>query len=92
MKMNGDTFGFTILPDQMAVANPILILMLIPLFDKVIYPVLGEASMSDCVVPRSHAQARLASCEPPCRELSLVVSCVRRLSWCRGWWSYNLGQ
>ena len=42
MKMNGETFGTTILPDQMQVANPIMILLLIPLFDKVIYPLLGE--------------------------------------------------
>ena len=38
--MNGDTFGFTILPDQMQVANPVLILLFIPLFDYVIYPTL----------------------------------------------------
>ena len=42
MKLNGDTFGLIILPDQMQVANPILILLLIPLFDQVIYPLLGE--------------------------------------------------
>ena len=42
MKMNGDTFGWTILPDQMTVANPILIIILIPLFDQVLYPVLGK--------------------------------------------------
>ena len=41
MRMNGYTFGFQILPDQMQVANPILILTLIPLFDYVIYPMLG---------------------------------------------------
>jgi len=42
MKMNGDTFGWTILPDQMTVANPILIIILIPLFDQVLYPVMGK--------------------------------------------------
>ena len=39
--MNGYTFGQQILPDQMQVANPILILALIPLFDYVLYPLLG---------------------------------------------------
>ena len=58
MKMNGFAFGWQILPDQMQVsqhtgqtcvlafalqvASPILILLLIPLFDQVIYPVLGK--------------------------------------------------
>ena len=41
MRMNGYTFGHQILPDQMQVANPILILTLIPLFDYVLYPALG---------------------------------------------------
>ena len=41
MRMNGFTFGWQILPDQMQVANPILILALIPLFDYVVYPFLG---------------------------------------------------
>ena len=41
MRMNGYTFGQQILPDQMHVANPILILTLIPLFDNVLYPLLG---------------------------------------------------
>ena len=41
MRMNGYTFGHQILPDQMQVANPILILTLIPLFDYVVYPLLG---------------------------------------------------
>ena len=46
MRMDGYTFGFQILPDQMQVANPILILTLIPLFDYVVYPLLGESSSS----------------------------------------------
>ena len=41
--MNGETFGlFTILPDQMQVANPVLILLFIPLFDYVVYPLLSK--------------------------------------------------
>ena len=43
-RMNGETFGglFTILPDQMQVANPVLILLFIPTFDYVIYPLLRK--------------------------------------------------
>ena len=39
--MNGQLNGQQILPDQMQVANPILILALIPTFDYVLYPLLG---------------------------------------------------
>ena len=45
MKMNGDTFGWTILPDQMTVANPILIILLIPLFNQIIYPAMGKVGI-----------------------------------------------
>ena len=47
MRMNGFTFGWQILPDQMQVANPILILLCIPLFNKVIYPMLGQTSQHE---------------------------------------------
>jgi solute carrier family 15 oligopeptide transporter 1 len=39
--MNGDTFGFVVLPDMMQVSNPILILAFIPIFDYVVYPILS---------------------------------------------------
>jgi len=45
MRMNGFTFGWQILPDQMQVANPILIILCIPLFDKIIYPLLGKCGI-----------------------------------------------
>lgn len=41
--MNGETFGFVILPDMMQVSNPILILGFIPIFDYAVYPLLGIA-------------------------------------------------
>uniref|UniRef100_A0A0K2T106 Oligopeptide transporter 1 n=1 Tax=Lepeophtheirus salmonis TaxID=72036 RepID=A0A0K2T106_LEPSM len=41
-RMNGDVYGFQILPDQMQVINPILILIFIPLFDYVIYPIFDK--------------------------------------------------
>ena len=46
MRMNGYTWGLTILPDQFQVVNPILILVCIPLFNRVIYPCLGELPVS----------------------------------------------
>jgi len=41
-RMNGAVGSSTIKPDQMQVANPFMILLLIPLFDKVIYPVFAK--------------------------------------------------
>ncbi|KAF8786290.1 Solute carrier family 15 member 2 like protein [Argiope bruennichi] len=37
-KMNGEVYGSHIKPDHMQVINPLLILVLIPIFDNVIYP------------------------------------------------------
>ena len=59
MRMDGYTFGFQILPDQMQVANPILILTLIPLFDYVVYPLLGESSSSPAMSVASSLQGSL---------------------------------
>lgn len=36
--MNGDIFGLQIVPDQMQVINPAIVLILIPIFDKIINP------------------------------------------------------
>ncbi|XP_042901702.1 solute carrier family 15 member 1 isoform X2 [Parasteatoda tepidariorum] len=44
-KMDGEFFGTTIKPDQLQAANPILILIFIPLFDYVVYPVLGKCRL-----------------------------------------------
>ena len=44
MRMNGYIWGLTILPDQFQVINPILILVCIPLFNRVVYPFFGESS------------------------------------------------
>jgi len=41
-RMNGDTFGYVILPDMMQVSNPILILAFIPIFDYIVYPILTK--------------------------------------------------
>jgi len=44
-RMNGYFFGWTIKPDMMQVANPILVLILIPLFDRVVYPAFNKFGM-----------------------------------------------
>lgn len=40
--MNGKVWGFTILPEQMHIVNPVLILAFIPLFELIVYPVLAK--------------------------------------------------
>ncbi|XP_035702248.1 solute carrier family 15 member 2 isoform X2 [Folsomia candida] len=44
-RMDGKFFGYLIKPDQMQVVNPFLILALIPIFDKVIYPTLRRGNI-----------------------------------------------
>ncbi|XP_053950502.1 peptide transporter family 1 isoform X1 [Anastrepha ludens] len=41
-RMDGETFGYIIKPDQMQVVNPLLILGMIPLFTYVLYPILAK--------------------------------------------------
>jgi solute carrier family 15 (oligopeptide transporter), member 1 len=36
--MNGQVGSLNIKPEQMTVVNPVLILLLIPIFDRIIYP------------------------------------------------------
>lgn len=45
MKMNGNLGFYTILPDQMHTLNSILILILIPLFDYILYPLLSKIGL-----------------------------------------------
>ena len=44
-RMNGVLGSFQILPDQMQVINPIMILVFIPLFDYIIYPILTKCNL-----------------------------------------------
>ena len=37
--------GFTLLPDQIQALNPILVLLLIPLFNYIIYPLLAKFNL-----------------------------------------------
>ncbi|ORU94109.1 MAG: peptide transporter, partial [Cycloclasticus sp. symbiont of Poecilosclerida sp. N] len=41
-KMDRMIFGFEVLPSQIQVANPLLIMLLIPVFNSVIYPLLNK--------------------------------------------------
>ncbi|XP_039286060.1 peptide transporter family 2 isoform X2 [Nilaparvata lugens] len=41
-RMNGELGAFTIKPDQMQVINPVLIMLFIPIFEIVIYPLLAK--------------------------------------------------
>ena len=41
-RMNGETFGYQILPDQMQVINPILIMAFIVFMDYLLYPFFGK--------------------------------------------------
>ncbi|XP_017870946.1 PREDICTED: peptide transporter family 1 [Drosophila arizonae] len=44
--MDGDVLGYHIKPDQMQVINPLLILVFIPLFDYVVYPLLARVGIT----------------------------------------------
>ncbi|XP_057379153.1 solute carrier family 15 member 1-like [Daphnia carinata] len=44
-RMNGDLGGFVLKPDQMQIVNPLLILLLVPLFEAVIYPCFKKSGL-----------------------------------------------
>jgi solute carrier family 15 (oligopeptide transporter), member 1 len=43
--MTGELGSFTLKPDQMQVVNPLLILLFVPLFDYVLYPLLAKVGI-----------------------------------------------
>src|SRR3989442_1616979 len=43
--MNGRIGSWTVKPDQMQVVNPLLILLLLPLFEAVLYPAFNKAGL-----------------------------------------------
>lgn len=67
--MNGSLGFMTILPDQMQVVNPLLILAFIPLFQYAIYPLLNKCRFLTTPLQRLVAGGCLAS-------LSFVVSAI----------------
>lgn len=44
-RMDGDLGFYTILPEQMQIVNPLLILIFIPLFEYIIYPLLTKCNV-----------------------------------------------
>lgn len=45
-KMNGDIFGwYTIKPDQMVITTTVLVIVLIPLFESAVYPVMAKVGI-----------------------------------------------
>lgn len=45
LRMNGNIGFYTIIPDQLNVLNPLLVLLLIPLFENAIYPLLTKVGI-----------------------------------------------
>lgn len=43
--MSGDLGGWSLKPDQMQVLNPLLILIFIPIFETVVYPLLAKCNI-----------------------------------------------
>ena len=43
--MNGRLGKFTLQPDQMQALNPVLILLFIPIFETIIYPLFGKCNL-----------------------------------------------
>ncbi|KAK5642905.1 hypothetical protein RI129_009072 [Pyrocoelia pectoralis] len=51
-RMDGAAFGTQILPDQMQVINPAIVLVLIPIFDRLLYPLLNRIHILECPLHR----------------------------------------
>jgi len=43
--MNGDLGGWVIYPEQMQIVNPLLILILVPIFESLIYPAFKKCGL-----------------------------------------------
>ncbi|XP_046631111.1 solute carrier family 15 member 2-like [Daphnia pulicaria] len=65
-RMNGDLGGVVIKPDQMQIVNPLLILILVPIFETVIYPCFKKSGL---LTPLRRIGCGLVLC-----GLSFVVS------------------
>lgn len=67
--MTGDLGGYFIKPDQMQVVNPVLILLFIPLFETVVYPVCAKCNFLKRPLQRLTVGGILAA-------LAFVVSAI----------------
>ena len=43
--MNGDLGGWVIYPEQMQIVNPLLILIMVPIFESLIYPLFKKCGL-----------------------------------------------
>lgn len=43
--MNGELGGWVIKPEQMQIINPILTILFVPLFDRIIYPIFKKCGL-----------------------------------------------
>ncbi|XP_042222595.1 solute carrier family 15 member 1-like isoform X2 [Homarus americanus] len=59
-RMDGQIGSWTVKPDQMQVVNPFLILLLIPIFDTLVYPVLARCNLLKRQLPRMFTGGVLA--------------------------------
>lgn len=80
--MKGDIGFAEILPDQMQVVNPILILAFIPLFDSCMYPLLAKCRLLKTPLQKltvGMLLAAVAFCISAILELQLEVSITLRV-------------
>ena len=64
--MNGDLGGWVLKPDQVSIVNPLLILIMVPIFDSFIYPLFKKCNL---LTPLQRIACGLVLC-----GLSFVVS------------------
>lgn len=71
--MDGTLWSINILPDQLQIVNPIFILGLVPLFESVIYPLLGKCNLLVTPLKRMSVGGIIAA-------LAFVVSAIVELN------------
>ncbi|XP_070506336.1 peptide transporter family 1-like [Chironomus tepperi] len=65
-RMNGDIGWYTIKPDQMIVVGPLLIMIMIPLFNQIIFPILAKFGIKSTL--------QKMGCGMVCAALSFAMS------------------
>uniref|UniRef100_A0A8C7ZZQ8 Solute carrier family 15 member 1 n=1 Tax=Oryzias sinensis TaxID=183150 RepID=A0A8C7ZZQ8_9TELE len=84
--MDGDFGGLTIQPDQMQTVNPILILILVPIMDSLIYPLISKCKLNFTPLRRITVGINSSTCgflpsyRKPCLSFHLTVRCKSSLS------------
>ena len=81
-RMNGQVGSYIIKPDQMQLFNPAFILILIPLFDQIVYPLFAKINFLNKPLQRMVTGGVLTGCAyfiSGFLELQLAVSIVYQL-------------